>query len=849
LWLLDEVFVKFGFRKLFIAALSFGGVLGIYLLYSYISRTPPLDVDAGERFLDRAGDSNAGKFDDEIGKIGDVGVRTLKRPKFLHRNKDKEVDREFGFEELLHEEKDRWEIEKPYLKIFQPTFNCYVTADKGEVEIESAAGKPTPKDATFTGNVVVYILPEESGTIKESMLYLDDVVFLGEKTQFSTAGPVKFVSEDVQMLGTGLEVIYNDQLQRLEYLRIVDLKTLHIKSSQAASPSSPIIKSDRPGDANRAAASPKSQRADSKKAATLPASKQQQNQRNEGEYYRCVCSKNVVIDSAEQLIFAEEKLFINNIFWSRASTEKSDAAKTADTNNVRTQTPPLSPSPAPAATVARRGSGQESMQARTVEPNKPPERVVDIVVTCDGGIIVAPMDSLRTQENSDKGDVKPASVNDSVLRDIDDGRRRTIFIARRIDYDASTESAVADGSSILTFYTSNATGAESQTRAVPVKITAQKQTKFLPALNQVIFEGDCLCVMPQGDPNEQRDYTLSAPMLTVNLPKDESGRSGGPPDIVAAGPVELTFYVDDFNGVGNKKDVLPAQLNAQKQAKFLAAPNQVIFEGDCVCAMLREDPNVQERYVLTAPVLTVNLPKDANDKSSTLTSGVKYLTATGGVVRLATVKMSGKKLLGGIELKCRRVDYDADRELFLAIGPGVIKIDNSGVSEPVAERGGFTRQTDGGFSMRRPCYVFVQNFDTLKYFASSNRMVADARSQGTLLIDFIPIIKGKYGEQIVATANHIEADLVAAEGGQTELSTVTSSGGITFEDEKNQFAGGKLFYDHVQSIMKVTGDPPGVPGGQSCYFNGTLVDGIEYNLKTGKIKAKVVGPGTLKINK
>ena len=802
-------------------------MLGIYLLYSYISKTPPLDVDAGGRILDSAGDSNAGKFDDEIGKIGDVGVRTVKRPKFLHRNKDKEVDREFGFEELVHEEKDRWEIEKPYLKIFQPTFTCYVTADKGEVEVESAAGKPTPKDATFTGNVVVHILPEESGTVKESMLYLDDVVFLSEKTQFSTAGPVKFVSEDVQMLGTGLEVIYNDQLQRLEYLRIIDLKNLHIKSSQAASLSSPIIKADRTGDANSAATSPpKGQRADSKKAATLPASKGQQDQRNEGEYYRCVCSKNVVIDSAEQLIFAEEKLFINNIFWSRALDKKTQdrGQKTKDAN--------LSTSHEPQTTR-----------------DESPQQVVDVVVTCDGGIIVAPTDSFGTQENSDKGNVKPASVSDSVLRDIDDGRRRTIFIARRIDYDASTESAVADGSSILTFYTSNATGAESQTRAVPVKITAQKQTRFLPASNQVIFEGDCLCVMPQGDPNEQRDYTLSAPTLTVNLPKDESGRTGGPPDIVADGPVELAFYVDDFNGVGNKKDVLPAQITARKQAKFLAVPNQVIFEDDCVCAMLREDPNGQERYVLTAPVLTVNLPKDANDKSSTVTSGIKYLTATGGVVRLATVKMSGKKLLGGIELKCRRVDYDAERELFLAIGPGVIKIDNSGVTEPVAGAGGLTRRTDGGFSLRRPCYVFVQKFDTLKYFASANRMVADAGSQRTLLINYIPIIKGKYGEQIVATANHIEADLVAAEGGQTELSTVTASGGVTYEDEKNQFAGSKLFYDHVQSIMKVTGDPPGVRGGQSCYFNGTLVDGIEYDLKTGKIKAKVVGPGTLKINK
>ena len=859
----DEVFVKFGFRKLFIAAFSFGGVLGIYLLYNHISRTPPVGVDAGERFLDNAGDSNAGTFDGKIGKIGDVGIVTVKKPKFQHRNKNKEVNREFGFEELLHEEKDRWEIEKPYLNIFQPTFNCYVTADKGDVEIESAAGKPTPKDATFTGNVIVHILPEKSGTIKESFLYLDDVAFLSEKTEFSTVGPVKFVSEDVQMLGAGLELIYNDQLQRLEFLKIIDLKRLHIKSqgsgvrNQGSVMSNPQSPNPEPRilttDNNGVLVGP----SDSQKTQSLTTTKPPQGQQDKGEYYRCVCRKNVVIDTPEQLVFAEEKLFINNIFWSKASTEKSNAVKEADSNDVKTQNPPPPAAFLPAAPSydgSRRGEqkqeGEESKGTKPGEPNKPPQQVIDIVVTCDGGVIVTPMDSLETQENSDKLDVEAVTAGGGVLRDIDDSRQRTVFVARRIDYDAATGDAIVNGPSILKFYTGSVASLEPNEVSVPVKITAQKQTRFLPDSNQAVFEGDCLCVMPQGDPNEQRNYTLSAPILTVNLPKkDESGRSGGRPDIVAAGPVELNFYVDDFNGVGNKKNAMPAQLTARKQARFLASPNQIIFEDDCVCAMLRDDPNVQERYILTAPILTVNLPRDINDKSSTLSSGVKYLTATGGVVRLATVRMSGKKLLGGIELKCRRVDYDADRGLFLAIGPGVIKIDNSGVTEPVAGPGGLVRQTDGGFSLRRPCYVFVQNFDTLKYFTSLNRIIADARSQGTLRIDYIPIVKGQYGQQIVATANHIEADLVAAEGGQTELSTVTASGGITFEDEKNQFAGSHLFYDHVKSIMKVTGDAPSVRGGQPCYFNGVLVDGIEYDLKTGKIKAKVVGPGTLKINR
>jgi hypothetical protein len=72
--------------------------------------------------------------------------------------------------------------------------------------------------------------------------------------------------------------------------------------------------------------------------------------------------------------------------------------------------------------------------------------------------------------------------------------------------------------------------------------------------------------------------------------------------------------------------------------------------------------------------------------------------------------------------------------------------------------------------------------------------------------------------------------------------TLTALDGITFEDDKNQFIGSNFFYDHAKSLMKVRGDRL-----QPCYLNGALVDGIEYNLKTGKAKAQVVGPGTLQI--
>jgi hypothetical protein len=798
-------------------------VLAIYLLYICISKTPSISVDAGSELVGSDADSKTNGPDGKIGKIGDVGVVTFKKPRYLHRNKNKEVDREFGFEVLVHEEKDRWDIEKPYLNVFQPTFTCYVTADRGKVQVETAVGRPTPKDATFTGNVVFHILPEGSSAVKEGILYLDDIAFLSERTQFSTAGPVKFVSQDAQMLGRGLELIFNDQLQQLEFLRIIDLKNLHIKSSQTTLHSGTAEVNEPPAAGKKTKPEQQTPSAGSQEAQILPATNQPQARQSEGEYYKCVCSKNVIIDTPEQLVFADQQVSINNIFWSKAAGSKSDKVRTADTS-VSAKAPSLDGNdvkvqPADGGSVAKRS-----------EPNKLPEQVVDVTVTCDGGIVITPMVSAAAQESSDI--FEPNIPAAKAPPDFNAPAGRTTFVTRKIDYDASTGEAVASGPSALTFYATNTVGAEANQPSIPVKITAQKGTKFLPALNQAIFDGNCLCIMPQGNSADRRDCTLSAPMLTVNLPKDKSKKSL--PDILASGPVELAFYVDDFGGAGTRKNTLPAKVTARKQARLLAASKQVTFEDDCLCAMLREDPNVQERYILSAQTLTVDLPRDGNERSSKNAAGIEHLTAAGGVVRLATVKTAGGKLLGGIELKCRRFYYDAQGQLFLAAGPGIIKVDNSGVPEPGTG--------PSGFSLRRPCYAFLQNFDTLRYFSKSNLVVADAGSQGTLRVDYIPIIKSKYGEQIVATAKHIEADLVKAADGQTEFSTLTASGGVTYEDDNNQFAGSQLFYDHNKFIMNVKGDRL-----QPCYFNGALVDGIEYNLKTRKVKARVVGPGTLQL--
>ncbi len=740
-------------RKFVIGFISLAVLLAIYLLYSRAGKTPPADTGAG--FIDTVADSNVGGLDGErVGMLGDVGVGTMRKAEYITLNEDtKEIEREFGFEELLHKVRDIWEIKKPYMNIYRRNFKCYITADKGSVQFETAVGRSTPKDATFTGNVVIHILPEGSSDIKESHIYLDDLIFQSEKSQLSTAGPIKYVSEDAQMLGTGMEFVYDDELERLEYLKIVDLKSLCIKSSQAAflpgaktqpetqQPDEPAVAVDEQ-EAQPVAAQPE-----------VEQTKAGPERSRRGEYYKCVFSKNVLIDSPEQLVFADEKVCINDIFWAKASETGDEGQATRDDGQGKTQDGEQSPEQDRKQSPERK-RGDKPRAAKPDEPNEPPEKFEDTVVTCDAGFVVVPKNSTRTLEEPAHGPT-PTNTDVSVRQYpsvFDHAEERTTFIARRVDYNAATGDMDAVGESELKFYTSDAI---------------------------------------QTDPNHPADAIQTDP----------------------------------------NRPAIPVKVISQKQVRFLQALNRAIFEGGCSCTMVREDPNFQQTYTLLAPKLTIDLLKDTKDGSST--DGIEHLRADGGLVRLASVKTAKEKLLSGVELKCYQVDYDPGQALFVATGPGVINLDNSSVPEP--------NDQGGRFSLRKPCWASVDNFDTLTYFLDTNRIVADAGSQG-LVIDYFPVVDGKYGQQVTVTAGHIVALLTETAEGQTELLSLTASDGIIYKDQDKEFVGSKLFYDAIKSIVTVHGDEF-----QSCYLDGNPVDAIEWDLKTDRIKADIVGPGALQL--
>ena len=85
---------------------------------------------------------------------------------------------------------------------------------------------------------------------------------------------------------------------------------------------------------------------------------------------------------------------------------------------------------------------------------------------------------------------------------------------------------------------------------------------------------------------------------------------------------------------------------------------------------------------------------------------------------------------------------------------------------------------------------------------------------------------------------YVRYALMSADG----VSEVASVGGHVkeYQDGDNEFAGSELFYDHDKSTVEIWGDES-----QPCYFNGVLVDEIEIDLKTGRVKGRVPVPGTL----
>ncbi len=731
--------MKVTFRKLVVGLIALAALVGVFLLYTRTSRTPPIIAELPKSVPAPVADVNAATSSAGGTVLGTI-IDRVEQTRFLHRNERNQVDRDFGFVQLLHQQGNQWEITKPYLQLFFPTFRCDVTANRGKVQVDAMYSQLIAGDAQFSGNVVIHIVPHEPNEALECFIHLDDVEFLAAKSLFSSAGAVRFLSRRAQLTGRGLELLYDEARNRLELFRIFDLDSLRLRSRELGSVAdlTPPRRSAGEAPSQGPVAEPKPRAG----GLETPPS----------DCYQCIFHRNVAIEMPDRVVTAREDLVLDNLLWSGARRPGAPAKPVPAPDD---DDPNVTPYPGPNAldTTASSHAAISSI----------PSDSFDTIVTCEGGFAVTPMGggllaADRGQKTEGSAVLRPPSA---VVRPPSSGSSdRQRATAQRIHFDALSTDTRLDG---------------------PVEMA-------FPL-----------------DPNSMRGTTAGA-------------------------------------------GTIPMTITAQTAVRFLAASNQVLFEGDCKVTLARAEPNLTYEYILTAPRLVLDITSDPN-RTKGYNVMARRLVTDGSPAALRILRKSPDQLLGWTELEAAQLQYasaadesttpQAGSAEFTAIGPGMIWVRNDEIINPKAD--------PNQFSLARPSVARLTNFDTLKYFTATNRIIADDDAQ-QLLLDYFPLVNGKYARHMRAVAGHVEASLKEVSKGHLELATLTATHGIEYVDEgeKNavSFVGSTLSYDYGQALVAVRGDAQ-----QHCYLNGSLVDQIDLNLKTGRVQAEFPAPSVFQVRR
>ncbi|MHC4130637.1 MAG: hypothetical protein ACYSSP_01600 [Planctomycetota bacterium] len=490
--------MKINSRRVFVWIIAFLVVIVAYKLYTIFNQTPTIDLENTNTFSDEILDINTSTIE-EMSKVAGIGVDRIDEAKFFDRNQETgEIEREFGYSRMANVEGREWEIEKPYMYIYRPDLTCKITAENGRVIIEDAVGQPSPTDATLTGNVIVHIEPKEASNIKESFLYLNDIIYIGEQSKITSGGPVRFVSDNARLNGQGMELVYNDGLNRLEFLRIVQVESLRIRSNETSLLSS---KKTQPQEYSSSENISENQQTSS--------SLQTFGTAQEG-FYKCIFNKNVEVHTPGQVI-AADKISINNIL-----TLSEDVSESQSQKNNENETGLTSNNTGKKDTIETTDESISSSEA------------FEVIITCDDGIVVMPSEYIGINQLSSQ----PNGLLEEFVKDksekLTKGSQVTTYVASAVDYFVQTGDTIALGPSELTFYINDMFNTPI---TVPVKVTAKEKVTFFRKENKVVFEGDCVCSMATDNQGIEEKYTLKSPRITVNLFQQDRSSSDMPTNV------------------------------------------------------------------------------------------------------------------------------------------------------------------------------------------------------------------------------------------------------------------------------------------------------------------------------
>ena len=504
-------------RKFAIGFVVLGAVILAYLAFMQAGGGPVMDADLRDQLAREVSDGNAASSGRNLGRIGDVGVGGIRHTHLFHTDQTGRIDREFGFEQLLYSEGDQYRITHPWMSLLLGPVNCRITADRGELQLDTAFDQPTPHDATFTGNVVIRVTPTDPNNPLELFVYLDDLAFIADSSLFSTTGAVRFVSRYAQLTGRGMDLLYDEAQRRLELFRVKELENLRLRSDLFASlPESAA--------SNAASDEPEAEAAEVA-VAGADARTVDANEGGAPDYYECVLHRNVIITTPEQKVTVRDRLVIDNILWAGpASPEAETAGPSAVATAAKTEPNAAEPNEPPSP--VRKAMDTSPSPAPALDAIPP--SFFDIVVTCHGGLVIAPKGSPSLEPDLGAlGLDTAASPADASEPTAVDPNRQSL-VAHRIDFDASTTDTMLTGPVRMTYALdpNDLTGRDSGGQRMPVTVSAEDSVRFIAASTRVELDGNCIVTLHQTEPNYAYEYMLTAPRLAVDLFEDPNAKTG-----------------------------------------------------------------------------------------------------------------------------------------------------------------------------------------------------------------------------------------------------------------------------------------------------------------------------------
>lgn len=352
-------------RKLLIGLISFVIVLVGFWVYIALMDTAPIQAPKATT----AQDMEMPRVDTGMQSIGGTKLIDVGSTKFFKYDPvTKEVVAEYGFESLLNpgEQSSRWRAEKPYLIFYQADYQCRIESERGIFQVETVGSQSIPKDAQLDENVVIHITPNRSGRMTETTIYMDDLMFSSERSEFSTDGPVTIRSEQLRMEGYGLVLIFNMGQGKMEYLQIKDLDALRLKGF-VSSETSLGVTAGTSGEKHAATSKPTASQRDT--SLEKPDSSE--------DLYQCAIRDNVVIQYGNELVMsgADEVDILNIRFSSEDDKTSGTPEQTANAADTESDS---QADQEPSKVVGTIASADDSK---------------DVVVNCDGGMIIRPMQS------------------------------------------------------------------------------------------------------------------------------------------------------------------------------------------------------------------------------------------------------------------------------------------------------------------------------------------------------------------------------------------------------------------------------------------------------------------------